>query len=251
MRKLGLDDNQRALLEIAKHPTPETQLRAIKEIVKQRRAARDRLASAPAVDKKTAAEIEALEADIREKEGNVDRLKGELAIDRKRLQDIHEKLAVQGEVAEMGPPSKEDDLKRAAAATRVPRSSDDRSPDVMHEVSVEDMVPAVEAERLRAELAAATERLRHVEHELETARAIASRPPAVDASMRPPTDGGIPPFLNRCPLSPDDQLAFDAIKAAWANSTTRAALLQASPVVQERFSTALRADIASSSSAAK
>jgi hypothetical protein len=159
---------------------------------------------------------------------------------------IQDDLEVQHEVAPFAP---EGSQRKESTTASSPKDSDDRSPDVMHEVSVEDMVPAVEAERLRAELAAATERLRHVKHELETARAIASRPPAVDASMKAPTtDEEIPPFLNRYPLSPEDQLAFDAVMTAWANSTTRAALLQASPVVQERFSTVLRADVASSSS---
>jgi ParB-like chromosome segregation protein Spo0J len=114
-----------------------------------------------------------------------------------------------------------------------------------HAASVGDMVPAAEAERLRGELATVTERLRRVEQELENERVMASRAPAVDASMKAPTDLDIPPFLDRRPLLPDDQLAFDAIKAAWANSTAlRATLVGASTVVRERFIAVLRADIA-------
>lgn len=98
MRKLGLDDNQRALLEIAKQETPTAELRAVKKIVERKRTARARKASAAAIvgDKKTTAEINTLEADIREKEDSLESLKDELAADRKRLREIEDKLAVQG-----------------------------------------------------------------------------------------------------------------------------------------------------------
>ena len=103
VRQLGLDDNQRALLEIASRPTPKAQLRTVGEIVERKRAASARKASAFAgvADKKTAAEICILEAEIREKEDNLDSLKGNLAASRKRLREIEDKLAVQG-VAKAG-----------------------------------------------------------------------------------------------------------------------------------------------------
>ena len=74
-------------------------MRAVKKIVERKRAARARKASAAAVvgDKKTTAEISILEADIREKEESLESLKGELAANRKRLREIEDKLAVQGE----------------------------------------------------------------------------------------------------------------------------------------------------------
>jgi hypothetical protein len=99
----------------------------------------------------------------------------------------------------------------------------------------------------------ATERKRELDGELEAARATAaSCAPAVDASMKPPADLDIPHFLDRRPLLPDDQLAFDAIKTAWANSTDlRAALIGASPVVLERFLAVLREYTAAASSAAE
>ena len=75
VRKLGLDYNQRALLEIAKQPTPKAQLRVITEIVERKRAACDRNASAAVADEKTTAEINALDADIQQKEGALDSLK--------------------------------------------------------------------------------------------------------------------------------------------------------------------------------
>jgi hypothetical protein len=101
-----------------------------------------------------------------------------------------------------------------------------------------------EVERLKTELAVANDRKRELEQELETARATAARAPEGDASMKPPTDGGTPPFLNRSPLSPEDGLAFGGVLTAWATSTTRAALLQASPSVHEHFITVLRLDLA-------
>ncbi len=51
------------------------------------------------------------------------------------------------------------------------------------------------------------------------------------------------------PLSPEDQLSFDAAMAAWAMSTElRTALVAASAVVLERVIAALRSDVASASS---
>jgi hypothetical protein len=121
-----------------------------------------------------------------------------------------------------------------------------------HDTDRDDMVPAAEVEHLKAELAVANERQRQLTQELENERVMASRAPAVDASMKAPSDLDIPPILDRRPLSPADKLAFDAVMAAWADATAlRAALVGASPVARERFIAVLRADIASSSSAAK
>ena len=98
VRKLGLDDNQRALLELAKQSTPEAQLRVVKKILERKRAARARKASAAAVvgDKRTAAEVSILETDIHDKEDRLQSLKAKLAANRKRLREIEDKLAVQG-----------------------------------------------------------------------------------------------------------------------------------------------------------
>lgn len=117
---------------------------------------------------------------------------------------------------------------------------------------VDDMVPAAEAERLRAGLTAAMETLRHVKQELENARVVASRTPSVDASIKTPAgDDDIPPCLDRRPLSTEDQLASDAVMVDWTKCTAlQAALAGASPVVHERFIAALRAYLAGSSSAA-
>ena len=103
VRKLSLDDNQRALLELAKQSTPKAQLRAIEKIIERKRTARACKASTAAFvgDEKTTAEVSALEADIRDKEDRLESLRGKLAANRKRLREIDDKLAVQG-VAKTG-----------------------------------------------------------------------------------------------------------------------------------------------------
>ena len=104
-----------------------------------------------------------------------------------------------------------------------------------HVASVGDMMPAVEAERLQAELAAAIERQRQLEEELETAAGMASRTPAVDEPMKAPTTGEeIPPFFDRRPLSPVDQKALDDIVEAW-DRHVQPLWANASSVVRERF----------------
>ena len=96
VRKLGLDDNQAALLAIAKEQTASGQLRAVKEIAERKRADLvHRVSAAPAaVDKKIADEIDALEADIQAKVGIVERISGAVAAHRKRLHEMHDTLVV-------------------------------------------------------------------------------------------------------------------------------------------------------------
>ena len=114
-----------------------------------------------------------------------------------------------------------------------------------------DMLPAAEVEKLKTELAAANDRMRELEEEIESARGIASRAPAVDGSMKAPTtDEDIPACLDHRPLGTEDQLGLDAIMVAWTNSAAPDALLRASPVVQERFIATVRAEIASARSRA-
>jgi ParB/RepB/Spo0J family partition protein len=244
VRKLGLDDNQRALLEIADRPTPKAQLRAITEIVERKRGARDRNALAAAADNKTTAEINALDADIDQRESTLKRLKGDLAASRKRRQELDDNLVIQGKVVDRGASSQ-------AASSSTPTRGEDRRPEVVDDdVAVEAMVPAAEADRLNDELAAATERVRSLEQELENARALASRAPGVDTSAKAPTCDEIPPFLDRRLLSAEEQLASDAIMAEWTKCTAlQSALIGASRVIQERFITFLRADITSRNSA--
>jgi ParB-like chromosome segregation protein Spo0J len=92
-RKLGLDDNQGALLHIAKLPTFKAQLMAIREIDERKRAARARHAAAAAVgDKKATAEIKTIEANITERMDAVESLNDELAAQRKRLRELQGEL---------------------------------------------------------------------------------------------------------------------------------------------------------------
>jgi hypothetical protein len=88
-RKFGLDDNQHALLEIAKLPA-NAQCAAVKAIVDGQLAARARLASraVTAVSEKAAAKIQAIEADIAKKKEAIESLKEELSDDRDRLDKV-------------------------------------------------------------------------------------------------------------------------------------------------------------------
>ena len=92
-RKVGIDDNEHALLEIAKLPAT-AQCAAVKEIIDRQRAARARLASGAVVasNKKAAAKIQAIEADIAKKKEAIESLKEELSDDRDRLDKVQGKL---------------------------------------------------------------------------------------------------------------------------------------------------------------
>jgi ParB family chromosome partitioning protein len=94
-RKLGLDDNQDALLQIAKLP-PNAQCTAVTAIVEAQRAARARLASravAAAAKGKAAAKIQAIEEEIAKKTERLQALKQELTDERDRLDEVRGDLA--------------------------------------------------------------------------------------------------------------------------------------------------------------
>jgi hypothetical protein len=93
-RKLGLYDNQNALLEIAKLPA-NAQCAAIKAIVDGQLAARARLASraVTAVSEKAAAKIQAIEDKIAKKKETLQAIKAELGDERDRLDGVHDELA--------------------------------------------------------------------------------------------------------------------------------------------------------------
>ena len=92
-RKLGLDDNQHALLAIAKLPT-NAQCAAINAIVDGQLAARARLASrAVAVaSEKAVAKMQAIEAEMAKKNDTLHTLKKQLAGERERLDEVHADL---------------------------------------------------------------------------------------------------------------------------------------------------------------
>jgi hypothetical protein len=91
---------------------------------------------------------------------------------------------------------------------------------------------AAEIERLKADLAEKTESLRQIEDEVRQARLAASRASecAVTSPSSVPTHGDddldIPPFLDRRPLSAEEEKALAALDAAWSNAPA---------IVQERF----------------
>jgi ParB-like chromosome segregation protein Spo0J len=93
-RRLGLDDNQHALLEIAKLPA-NAQCAAVKAIVDGQLAARARLASraVTAVSEKAAAKIQAIEDKIAKKKETLQAIKAELGDERDRLDGVHDELA--------------------------------------------------------------------------------------------------------------------------------------------------------------
>ena len=93
-RKLGLDDNEHALLEIAKLPAT-AQCAAVKAIVDGQLAARARLASraVTAVSEKAAAKIQAIEDKIAKKKETLQAIKAELGDERDRLDGVHDELA--------------------------------------------------------------------------------------------------------------------------------------------------------------
>jgi hypothetical protein len=108
----------------------------------------------------------------------------------------------------------------------------------------------IEVERLNAELMAAVERQRELEEELKTARTPVECRSGVEVKA-PIVGEDIPPFLDRRSLGSEDQLKFDSVMTAWANSNElQAALVAASPVVVERFVVTVRENIASASSPA-
>jgi molybdopterin converting factor small subunit len=92
-KKLGLDDNQHALLDIAKLPA-NAQCAAISAIADGKLAARARLASrAVAVaSEKATAKIQAIEAKMAKKNDTLHTLKKELAGERERLDEVHADL---------------------------------------------------------------------------------------------------------------------------------------------------------------
>ena len=109
---------------------------------------------------------------------------------------IQDKLAVQDGLA-LGPLSLQQasQRKQSTAAANSQTGSEVRSPDVTHTVAIEEVACP---------------------------------------STTPPSDEEIPDFLDRRPLSPEDQRALDVIMAAW-DTHVRKPWNSASAVVRERF----------------
>ena len=227
-RKVGLDDNQDALLQIAKLPA-NVQCAAVGAITQGQLAARALLKSRAlaAAGKETLGKVQAIEAKITEKKKALKCLKGELAHQEDRLDKAVTKL-----VAETVEPGLGTDPTAQGAEQRVVtvRGRVD-SPATMAETGSQGNV-AGEVERLKAELAEKTERLRQIEDELRQVRLAASRASerAVTSPSSVPTHGDddldIPAYLDRRPLSVEEQKALAVLDAAWSNAPA---------IVQERF----------------
>jgi hypothetical protein len=231
-RKLGLDDNQDALLQIAKLPAG-AQCAAVSAIAQAHIAARARLVSGAAVTstKKAAAKIQAIEAKITEKKKALKCLKGELAHQEDRLDKAVTKLVAETVEPGLGTdPTAQGAEERVVTVRGRPLSEVD-SPATMAETGSQGNV-AGEVERLKAELAEKTERLRQIEDELRQVRLAASRASerVVTSPSSVPTHGDddldIPAYLDRRPLSAEEEKALAALDAAWSNAPA---------IVQERF----------------
>jgi ParB/RepB/Spo0J family partition protein len=113
------------------------------------------------------------------------------------------------------------------ADTRVPPTAD--SPTTVPETVSQDET-AAEIERLKVELAEKTERLRQIEDELRRLAASRASKGGVTSPSSVPTHGDddldIPPFLDRRPLSDEEEKSLAALDAAWSNAPA---------IVQERF----------------
>jgi hypothetical protein len=120
---------------------------------------------------------------------------------------------------------------RAAARKGAPRRKGGKPKKKQHATERDGMVPAAEVERVKTQLVAAVERRRELEEELQTARKMAR--PAVEKAA-PTTDEDIPPFLDRRPLSSDDQKVLDDMEKAW-DEHVQPLWANASPLVRERF----------------
>ena len=87
-RKYKLDNSQRALLEIARQPTPSAQLKAIEEIVERKRIEQTRYSSE--AEKMATAEIATLKANLAKNVGTLESLEAKIASQRKHLRKLKE-----------------------------------------------------------------------------------------------------------------------------------------------------------------
>jgi hypothetical protein len=126
VREFGLEDNQGALLTIAKQLTPKMQLRVIDAIVERKRAARARqalLAAERAGDDNSAEEMRELEADIGDKMSRVRRINDKMATKRKRLHELQAKVVALSNELEDQPMDEEEDFSESSPI--VPAESSD------------------------------------------------------------------------------------------------------------------------------
>ncbi len=188
----NLDDNQRALLQIAREPTAGAQLQLIEEMIVRLRA--ERAGQATAAEEEVAGKIAALEADLAKDKGMREKLKAKVVTTRQRLRDLKD-----------APPEDEDDFVAS------PSTAAFQDQDVLAEVLV--AAPSLNVENLVEQHAAAVEQLQQRIAQLEEQLASVPQTATLAEATSPPVadDLGILPFLDRH----DTEAAFDDIRAAW------------------------------------
>jgi chromosome segregation ATPase len=204
-----LDNSQRALLEIAEHPTPKAQLRTVKEIVERKRA--DRARHASAAKQKATAEIAALKTGLAKNKRTRESLEAKIEEDSQRLRALKDARA-----AHSG------DLAIVVTPLTAPSEGQEELSTVDPPVDVELLI-----EQHKAVVEGFQNRIRQLEEELSVARQSVPSPlveaasPATDAD-----DLAVPSFLLRRAFSEDEQRQFDDLERVWANTW---------PLVRQRF----------------
>jgi ParB family chromosome partitioning protein len=204
-----LDNSQRALLEIARQPTPKAEVRAVKEIFERKRADRARRAST--AKQQAAQQRVEIKAGLAKDKRTVESLQAKIDEDSQRLRA----------------------LKHAPAATYADIGITITSPKTAPAQGQAESAtePSVDVELLIERHAAEVEGFQSRIGQLEEALAMARQTtpsPLIEATS-PATDIGdltILPFLEHRALSEDEQRQFDHLERVWANTCV---------IVQHRF----------------
>ena len=196
-----LDNSQRALLEIAKQPTANAQVKTIEEIIGRRQAERARHASA--AEQKAASEIAALKAGLAKNKSTLEKLATKMADQRGRLCELKDATATgcadtaPSVTGPLATPSEDEEISVTGAPLDVDRL----------------------VEQHTAEVTILQKKIGQLEEELATARQAVSSQLAKTAN--PPTDVddlAIPPFLMCRALSEVEQRQAEELEHVWANS---------------------------------
>ena len=208
-----LHNNQRALLQIARAPTPSAQFKVIEEMIERRRAERE--SQTTAAKAKAAREIAALEADLAKDKRTRATLKAKVASTHQRLRDLKD-----------APPEDEGDF--VASPPTAPSSDQDVLADVLA------AAPPLDVEKLVERQADAVARLQARIRQLEDELARAPKTAPLPEAASPPFAGDqdIPALSDQ----PDALAAFDDIRAAWnAAAQVRTVYSNAPKAAQVRF----------------
>jgi hypothetical protein len=162
---------------------------------------------------------------------------------------VEARLSVSGQVDQKPQGRPEGGIARAARELAVPgKTPEARRQFIKRAIKIKKIWPEAKAEARISRLDDVQSALLDIAQELSADAQIAK---VQEIAARRAVPRRRKKNTDRSPLSPEDQLAFDAAMAAWARSTElRAVLVAASAVVLERVNAALRSDIASASSRA-